>query len=101
MTRVLALVLAVCAQVYAAVAVAQTAATFPNKPVRLIISFPAGGPADFFGRVIAQKLTESLGQQVVVENRAGAAGILATEMVAKGPADGYTIYLASSGVLAR
>src|SRR5688572_1773383 len=100
MARALVLILAVYAQVHATVAWAQAAASYPNKPVRLIISFPAGGPADFFGRVIAQKLTESLGQQVVVENRAGAAGILATEMVAKGPADGYTVYLASSGVLA-
>jgi tripartite-type tricarboxylate transporter receptor subunit TctC len=100
MARVVALVFAICAQVYAAAALSQTAAAFPSRPVRLIISFPAGGPADFFGRVIAQKLTEILGQQVVVDNRAGAAGILATELVAKGPADGYTIYLASSGVLA-
>lgn len=98
MARVIVLIFAVCAQVYAAAAFAQAA--YPSKPVRLVISFPAGGPADFFGRVIAQKLTENFGQQVIVENRAGASGILATELVAKAPADGYTIYLASSGVLA-
>ena len=99
MKRVLALVCAVCAQICATAAVAQAPA-FPSKPVRLVIAFPAGGPADFFGRVISQKLSEALGQQVVVENRAGAAGILATDFVAKAPPDGYTVYLASSGVLA-
>ncbi len=99
MTRVLALVCAVCAQACATLAFAQAPA-YPSKPLRLVIAFPAGGPADFFGRVISQKLSESLGQQVVVENRSGAAGILATEFVAKAPPDGYTVYLASSGVLA-
>jgi tripartite-type tricarboxylate transporter receptor subunit TctC len=99
MTRVLALIFIVCAQLYTAAAFAQ-AAPYPSKPIRLVISFPAGGPADFFGRTIAQKLTEIVGQQVIVDNRAGAAGILATEQVAKGAADGYTVYLASSGVLA-
>lgn len=99
MTRFLALLLATCAQVWAPTAFAQ-AVSYPSKPVRLIISFPAGGPADIFGRAIAIKLTEALGQQVIVENRAGASGILATELVAKAPADGYTVYLASSGVLA-
>jgi len=97
MTRVLALILAVYAQIYAASAVAQA---YPSKPVRLVVAFPAGGPADFFGRTIAQKLTEIIGQQVIVDNRGGASGILATELVAKAPADGYTVYLASSGVLA-
>jgi tripartite-type tricarboxylate transporter receptor subunit TctC len=99
MARVLALIIVVCAQVYATAAMAQAAA-YPNKAVRLVISFPAGGPADFFGRTIAQKLTEIIGQQVIIDNRAGASGILATEHVAKAPADGYTVYLASSGVLA-
>ncbi len=64
-----------------------------------MVGFPAGGPADIFGRTIAQKLTEVTGQQVVVDNRAGAGGIVATENVAKSPADGYSIYLASSAVL--
>ena len=99
MRRIVALVCAVCAHVCATAAFAQAPA-YPSKPVRLVIAFPAGGPADFFGRVISQKLSESLGQQVIVENRSGAAGILATEFVAKAPPDGYTVYLASSGVLA-
>ncbi len=88
-------VIAACA--FAASAHAQT---YPSKPIRLVVGFPAGGPADIFGRAIAQKLTEVTGQQVVVDNRAGAGGMLAAENVAKAPADGYTFYLASSAVLA-
>lgn len=99
MARVLALIFAVCAQLCAAAAFAQ-AASYPNKPLRLVISFPAGGPADIFGRAIAQKLTEVIGQPVIVDNRAGASGIIAGEYVVKGPADGYTAFFASSGVLA-
>jgi tripartite-type tricarboxylate transporter receptor subunit TctC len=78
---------------------AQAPAAYPSKPIRIVVGFPAGGPADIFGRAIAQKLTEVTGQQVVVDNRAGAGGIVATENVAKSPADGYSIYLASSAVL--
>lgn len=79
---------------------AQTpAGGYPNKSMRLVVGFPAGGPADIFGRAIAQKMTEVTGQQVVVDNRAGAGGIVATDNVAKSPADGYSIYLASSAVL--
>lgn len=99
MARVLALMFAVCAQLWAGAAFAQAAA-YPSKPLRIVISFPAGGPADIFGRAIAQKLTEIVGQPVLVENRAGASGTIAAEHVAKGPADGYTVFLASSGVLA-
>ncbi len=93
----------VIACIAAACALATPAAhaqTYPSKPIRLVVGFPAGGPADIFGRAIALKLTEVTGQQVVVDNRAGAGGILAAENVAKAPADGYTFYLASSAVLA-
>lgn len=96
MQRTLACMAAVCA-LSSATAHAQS---YPSKPIRLVVGFPAGGPADIFGRAIAQKLTEVAGQQVVVDNRAGAGGILATENVAKSPADGYSVYLASSAVLA-
>lgn len=89
-----------CIAACALVAPAALAQTYPSKPIRLVVGFPAGGPADIFGRAIAQKLTEVTGQQVVVDNRAGAGGILAAENVAKAPADGYTFYLASSAVLA-
>ena len=73
------------------------AAGYPYKPVRLIVSFPPGGFADLAGRSLAQALTQVWGQSVVVENRPGAAGILATEMAAKAAPDGHTLYLATDG----
>jgi tripartite-type tricarboxylate transporter receptor subunit TctC len=77
------------------------ATSYPSKPVRLVVGFPAGGPADIFARTIAQKMAELAGQQIIVDNRAGANGLIAAEHVAKAsPADGYTVYLSSSGVLA-
>jgi hypothetical protein len=69
---------------------------WPNRPIRMIIPFGAGGGTDVIGRLLAQKLTESLGQTVVVENRPGAGGSLGTAEVARAPADGYTILLGSS-----
>lgn len=68
---------------------------YPSKPIRLIVPYPPGGGVDATGRVIGQALTEQLGQSVVVENRAGATGRIGTEMVAKSPADGYTLLLGS------
>ncbi|OGA23881.1 MAG: hypothetical protein A3I02_07940 [Betaproteobacteria bacterium RIFCSPLOWO2_02_FULL_67_26] len=100
MSRLHALVFALCASFAAASASAQTAATYPNKPLRLVHGFPAGGPADFFSRIIAQKLGEIVRQQVIVDSRPGAGSIIATEHVARAPADGYTAYLASSAILA-
>ena len=67
------------------------AQNFPVKPVRIIVPFPAGGTADFFSRLIAQKLSESWGQQVIVDNRPGAATVIGTQFVARAPADGYTL----------
>ena len=64
---------------------------YPNKPLRLAVGFPAGGVVDVFARLIGQWLSERLGQQIVVENRTGAAGNLATEAVAKAAPDGYTL----------
>ena len=71
-------------------------AAFPEKPIRIIIPFSAGASADSYARVVASKLTERLGQPVLVEARPGANGIIATELVAKAPADGYTLLLANS-----
>ena len=68
------------------------AQNFPTKPVRFIVPFPPGGGADVIGRVIAQKLTDKWGQQVVIDNRAGAGGNIAAELAAAAPADGHTIY---------
>jgi tripartite-type tricarboxylate transporter receptor subunit TctC len=72
---------------------AQTAAGYPNKPVRLVIPFPPGGPLDIIGRAIAQKATDDWGQSVVVDNRPGAGGNIGAELVAKSPPDGYTILM--------
>ena len=71
-----------------------------RKPIRIISAFPAGGTTDILARVLAQKLAEPLGQSVVVENKAGAGGIIGTDAVAKAAPDGYTFLLGNSGALA-
>src|SRR5262252_1023749 len=76
------------------------AANYPNRPIRLIVGFAAGGGNDLFARLIAQKLGEYLGQNVVVENKPGAGGRLAVEFVKSQPADGYTVMVAASGQMA-
>ncbi len=73
----------------AAASFAQSA--YPNKPIRLIVPFPAGGSVDVTSRALAQKLSEQLGQQVVIDNRPGAGGNIGMDAVAKSPADGYTL----------
>ena len=75
---------------------ARAASDYPNKPVRILVGFAAGGATDLVARIVAQKLTERLGQQFVVENRAGAGGVLATGVVAKAAPDGYTLIMASA-----
>ena len=72
------------------------AQSYPARPVRLIVGFPAGGAADIVARLMAQSLSERLGQQFVVENRPGAGTITASQAVAKAEPDGYTILLFSS-----
>jgi tripartite-type tricarboxylate transporter receptor subunit TctC len=79
-----------------AFAINALAQSFPAKPVRLIIPFPPGGGNDIMGRVVATKLTERFGQNVVAENRAGADGIIGSDFVAKQPPDGYTILIIST-----
>ena len=74
--------------------------SYPNRPIRLLVGFTAGGNSDITARVIAAKLTQSLGTTIVVENRTGAAGSIAAHTVARAPADGYTLMLASPGALA-
>ncbi len=76
---------------------AACAQSFPVKPVRMIIAFPAGGGSDIVGRALAQQLTELLGQPVVVDNRGGGAGIIGTELGARAAPDGYTLTVGSSG----
>lgn len=74
-----------------------SAQTFPTKPVRLVVGFPAGGPIDIVARLISPKLGEAFGQQVVVDNRGGANGLIGGEFVAKSAPDGYTMFLISTG----
>jgi tripartite-type tricarboxylate transporter receptor subunit TctC len=89
------LLLATCALTYAA------EEPYPNRPVRLIMPYPAGSSSnDILGRVLAQRLTTQLGQQIVFDNRAGASGTLGTEMVARAQPDGYTLLLGINGPLA-
>jgi tripartite-type tricarboxylate transporter receptor subunit TctC len=80
-------------------AVLACAQSYPVKPIRIVIGFPPGGGIDIVGRLLAPKLSESLGQQVVVDNRAGANGIIAAELVAKTAPDGYTIFFGTTGNL--
>jgi tripartite-type tricarboxylate transporter receptor subunit TctC len=73
---------------------------YPSRPVRIIVAFPAGQATDLAARSIAQKLTENLGQQFVVDNRPGAASIIGSELAARSPNNGYTLFMGSSGSLA-
>ena len=75
------------------------AQAYPSKPIRIVVPFPAGGTSDVLARLIGQKMSEKLGQSVVVENRAGNAGNLGADHVAKSPADGYTFVLMDVGNL--
>lgn len=79
---------------------AQPNAPYPVKPVRLIVPYPPGGGNDIIARAVSEKLTEQLGQQVVVDNRGGAATVIGTEIAASAPHDGYTILLATVTTLA-
>jgi tripartite-type tricarboxylate transporter receptor subunit TctC len=97
-TRLLAAALASLAMLAATPAVAQS--DYPNKPVRIVVSFSAGGTTDVIARQIAQRLTQLWNQPVIVENKPGAGGTLGTDFVAAQPADGYSILMSSSGPMA-
>ena len=75
------------------------AANYPNKPIRVIVPFAAGGGNDIFARLVGNKLSEILGQQLVIENRPAAGGRPAAEYVSNQPADGYTLFVGASGVM--
>ncbi|RQO83784.1 tripartite tricarboxylate transporter substrate binding protein [Acidovorax sp. FJL06] len=85
--------------VFSVAAHAQTAASFPSKPLRIVIGFPAGGPLDQHARLLTDKLQAVLGQPVVVDYKAGAGGTVGAQEVMKAPADGHTLMLANTGVM--
>ena len=93
MKTLIRMILCSCALLVPAAVVAQA---FPSKPVRLIVPFPAGGPADIFGRFLAQGMSAQLGQPVVIENISGLSGALGVDRAAKSPPDGYTLAIISS-----
>ena len=94
MSGKLSLAMAVAAALCAGAAAAQT---YPTKPIRFIIPFTPGGNTDVLGRLLGQKLTETWGQQVVIDNRAGAGGTVGVDQASKAPADGYTIVMGTFG----
>jgi len=81
------------------VAAAAIAQEFPNRPVRIVVPWPPSGNVDITARTLAPSFSEALGQQVIIENRAGAGGTIGTAAVVKAPADGYTLLLGSSGTV--
>jgi tripartite-type tricarboxylate transporter receptor subunit TctC len=81
------------------VPVAATAQDFPNKPIKLIVPFPPGGPNDIIARLVGQRMSEIVKQPVVIDNRGGQAGVLGTDAIAKAAADGYTIGIVSASAL--
>ncbi len=98
MRRLISLALDVAMVLSAPAAQAQTA--WPTKPIRMLVGFAAGGSTDVTARIIAQALSERLGQPVIIENRAGAGGNIAAEAVAKADPDGYTLLMSTSRTFA-
>jgi tripartite-type tricarboxylate transporter receptor subunit TctC len=72
---------------------------FPSRPVHIVIAFPPGGPTDFVGRIVAEKMKDALGQPVIIDNKPGANGTLGGEFVAKSDPDGYTLFLTTAGAV--
>jgi tripartite-type tricarboxylate transporter receptor subunit TctC len=70
---------------------------YPSRPITMIVPFPAGGGVDAIGRILAERLSAALGQQIIIENRGGAAGVIGTRAAARAPSDGYTLAMATSG----
>ena len=92
--RAVALALVACAS-----SIPAAAQTYPTRPVRIVLGVPAGGGVDLVARILAPRLTEAFGQQVIVDNRPGASGLIGTEIAAKAAADGHTLFLGTTGNL--
>ena len=92
--------LAISLILFAGICLGAQAQSYPNKPIKLIVPFATGGGNDTVARSIAQQLSITLGQPVIVDNKAGAGGIIGADMAAKAPADGYTLFLGGVGSLA-
>ena len=90
-------VLAVQLGLILAVPDSATAQEFPSKPIRMVVPYAPGGNADIQARIFGQKLVEAFGQQVIIDNRAGAGGVIGTDVVAKAPPDGYTLAFVAVG----
>ena len=88
-----------CAALALAGAQAVQAQDYPSRPVRVVVAFPPGGPTDFVGRLVTDKMTAALGQRIYIENRAGAAGTVGADNVAKADPDGYSLFLTTSGAV--
>ena len=84
------------AALFALAGPAALAQDYPNRPVRIIVPFAAGGPADVYARLLGQRLQEALGQPFIVDNRPGGGSVIGTDAVAKSPADGYTLLMMSN-----
>jgi len=96
--KIASLMIAAAGLVVANAASAQTA-DFPSRPIHIVVAFPAGGPTDFVGRVVAEKMTAALGQSVIIDNKPGANGTLGGEFVARSDPDGYTLFLTTAGAV--
>ena len=81
-------------------ALSAVAQTYPNKPIRVVVPFPAGGPVDQTARALGAKMGAALGQTLIIDNKGGAGGLIGADAVAKAPADGYTVLFSSAGALA-
>jgi len=86
-------VLKYCALAAFAISTLAQAQAYPSRPIRMIVAYPPGGGTDIVGRIVAQKLGETLGQSIVVENRGGASGNIGTEVAAHAVPDGYTVLM--------